>query len=53
MLHPQAGVLDGRHATNPWLQEMPDPVTKLAWDNCVSIAPVLAERLDRATRRLG
>ncbi len=28
-------VFDGRFANSPWLQELPDPVTKLTWDNAV------------------
>ncbi len=27
----------GRFANNPWLQELPDPITKVTWDNYVSI----------------
>ncbi|MCP3919260.1 MAG: 4Fe-4S dicluster domain-containing protein [bacterium] len=46
VLYPKAGVLDGRHAHNPWLQELPDPVTKITWDNYACISPVTAERLD-------
>ncbi len=29
---------DGRYANNGWLQEMPDPVTKMVWDNAVLIS---------------
>ena len=36
---------DGRFANNPWLQELPRPLTKLVWDNPLLIAPQLAERL--------
>ncbi|HED65801.1 MAG TPA: 4Fe-4S dicluster domain-containing protein [Planctomycetes bacterium] len=38
MLYPKVGLLDGAHAHNPWLQELPDPVTKVTWDNyaCLS-----------------
>ncbi|MBN2807453.1 MAG: 4Fe-4S dicluster domain-containing protein [Prolixibacteraceae bacterium] len=32
----------GHGPLNPWLQECPDPVTRIAWDNYASIAPSLA-----------
>lgn len=36
----KVGLLDGKHAYNPWLQELPDPVSKVTWDNyaCLSVA---------------
>ncbi len=40
-----ARILDGRFANNAWLQELPDPVTKLTWDNALLIGPVLAKKL--------
>jgi len=45
VLYPKIGVLDGRHAHNPWLQELPDPVSKLAWDNYACLAPLTASEL--------
>jgi molybdopterin-containing oxidoreductase family iron-sulfur binding subunit len=45
VLHANIGMLDGRHAYNPWLHEMPDPITKVAWDNYVSLSPAAAQRL--------
>jgi molybdopterin-containing oxidoreductase family iron-sulfur binding subunit len=39
-------MLDGRHAHNPWLHELPDPVTKVTWDNYAAISPGLSEELD-------
>ncbi|MCT4603009.1 MAG: 4Fe-4S dicluster domain-containing protein [Marinifilum sp.] len=36
---------DGKMANNPWLQEMPDPITKICWDNYLCISPKQAEKL--------
>jgi molybdopterin-containing oxidoreductase family iron-sulfur binding subunit len=33
----------GSGADNPWLQEMPDPITKITWDNYVSMNPAEME----------
>jgi Fe-S-cluster-containing dehydrogenase component/anaerobic selenocysteine-containing dehydrogenase len=38
-------MVDGRHANNTWLQEMPDPVTKLVWDNAALLSPATAKEL--------
>ena len=40
---------DGRYANNGWLQELPDPVTKLTWDNAALISPAAAKKLGVAT----
>lgn len=37
---------DGRYANNGWLQELPHPVTKVAWDNTASISPATAKELN-------
>ena len=44
-LYETVGLRDGTHANNPWLQELPDPVTKITWGNYAAIAPRLAARL--------
>jgi MoCo/4Fe-4S cofactor protein with predicted Tat translocation signal len=38
-------VYDGRFANNAWLQELPDPVTKLTWDNAAIVSPRTAVAL--------
>jgi len=36
---------DGQQANNPWLQEFPDPITKVTWDNCITISKADAEEM--------
>jgi molybdopterin-containing oxidoreductase family iron-sulfur binding subunit len=36
---------DGRFADNPWLQELPDAMTRLCWGNAAMLAPATAARL--------
>ena len=38
VLYPKIGMLDGRHGHNAWLHELPDPVTKVTWDNYASFS---------------
>lgn len=37
-LYQKAGIGNGSQAANPWLQEMPDTVTKVTWDNYVTMS---------------
>ena len=37
---------DGRFANNGWLQECPDPMTKISWDNTIMVSPRLAKELE-------
>ncbi|MEE8395738.1 MAG: molybdopterin-dependent oxidoreductase [bacterium] len=36
---------DGRGATHPWLQEVPDPVSQVVWDSWADINPETAKKL--------
>jgi MoCo/4Fe-4S cofactor protein with predicted Tat translocation signal len=36
---------DGRFANNGWLQECPDPITKITWDNAILVSPRLGKQL--------
>lgn len=42
---PSYALYDGLFANCPWLQELPDPVTKLTWDNVAAMSPGTAYRL--------
>lgn len=44
-LYTTEAIGSGQHANNPWLQEMPDPLTKITWDNYVCMAPADVEKL--------
>ncbi len=45
VFRPDPTIYDGRFANNAWLQELPKPLTKLAWDNAALISPATAARL--------
>jgi molybdopterin-containing oxidoreductase family iron-sulfur binding subunit len=45
VLFPGFATHDGRHANNSWLQETPDPITKMTWDNPVSVSVQDAQAL--------
>ena len=38
ILYSKVGMGDGRQAGNPWLQEFPDPITRVSWDNYVTVS---------------
>jgi MoCo/4Fe-4S cofactor protein with predicted Tat translocation signal len=44
---------DGQYTNNGWMQECPDPISKLTWDNALLISPVLAKILESKHTGLG
>jgi MoCo/4Fe-4S cofactor protein with predicted Tat translocation signal len=44
-LNTKTGLGDGQQANNPWLQEFPDPITRVSWDNYVTISRADADKL--------
>ena len=52
-LYTKTSMGDGNQANNPWLQEMPDPITRATWDNYLTMSEADAKEhglwLDRST----
>jgi molybdopterin-containing oxidoreductase family iron-sulfur binding subunit len=46
VLYQNVSVKDGSLSNNPWLQETPDPMSKVTWDNYISLPKALAESKD-------
>lgn len=44
-IYPSATLGDGAGANKPWLQELPDPVTKIAWQSWIEVHPSTAKKL--------
>ncbi len=54
VFYQKVGMGIGAQANNPWLLELPDPVTKIAWDNYAILSPKVAKdkfNIDLADRR--
>ncbi len=45
VLYPTVAMRDGRNAYNPWLHELPDPISKVTWDNYACVSPAAAQQL--------
>jgi molybdopterin-containing oxidoreductase family iron-sulfur binding subunit len=45
ILYSKVGMPDASHAYNPWLHELPDPISKVTWDNYACLSPATAARL--------
>jgi molybdopterin-containing oxidoreductase family iron-sulfur binding subunit len=52
VFYSSSGVYDGRFANNAWMQEAPDPMTKLVWDNAALVSAATAKRLGIETNDL-
>ncbi|MCB2221726.1 MAG: TAT-variant-translocated molybdopterin oxidoreductase [Bacteroidetes bacterium] len=42
VLYEKIGIGTGKMANNPWLQELPDPISKGVWDNYIALSPKYA-----------
>ncbi len=43
-LYTKVSMGDGQMANNPWLQELPDPITRASWDNYLTMSPADARK---------
>jgi len=44
-LYQKVAIGAGQGASNPWLQELPDPVTRATWDNYIIVSPAMAKSM--------
>jgi molybdopterin-containing oxidoreductase family iron-sulfur binding subunit len=44
-LYTKTGIGDGQQANNPWLHELPDPITRVTWDNYLTVSKLDADAL--------
>lgn len=44
-LYTKPSIGDGTQSNNPWLMELPDPISRLSWDNYLTISPKDAKSL--------
>ena len=47
-LYQSVAIGNGQLGNNPWLQELPDPVSKVTWDNYVALSPKMAAEMTLA-----
>lgn len=45
VLYQKIGLGSGKMANNPWLQELPDPISKAVWDNYIAMSPKYAKEM--------
>lgn len=45
LFRPDTNIYDGRYANNSWLQELPKPLTTIAWDNVAIVSPATAKKI--------
>jgi molybdopterin-containing oxidoreductase family iron-sulfur binding subunit len=39
-IYEKVGLGNGNHSNNPWLMELPDPISKVTWDNYITMSPI-------------
>jgi molybdopterin-containing oxidoreductase family iron-sulfur binding subunit len=49
VFYQKTAIRDGAMSSNPWLQELPDPISKVTWDNYITMNPVQMEKMGFVT----
>jgi len=49
VFYQKTAIRDGAMSSNPWLQELPDPISKVTWDNYITMNPTQMEKLGFVT----
>lgn len=44
VIYEKIGLGNGSQSNNPWLQELPDPISKVTWDNYITMSPLDVEK---------
>ncbi len=50
VLYQKVGIANGNQSYNPWLQELPDPISKATWDNYITMSPADMKELGFNTK---
>ena len=53
VFHRHYCVDDGRYNNNGWLQELPEPITKVGWENLILLSPKTFEKLGLVNQSKG
>ena len=49
VIYERVALRDGKYANNPWLQELPDPITRATWDSYVTVPKAKADEMGLKT----
>jgi MoCo/4Fe-4S cofactor protein with predicted Tat translocation signal len=44
-VYEKVGLGNGMHSNNPWLMELPDPISRVTWDNYITMSPIDVKEL--------
>lgn len=45
-VYEKVGLGNGNYSNNPWLMELPDPISRVTWDNYITMSPIDVKALE-------